>query len=108
MTMRWWLLCAAVLIVTIGGMVRAARGHDGYQNWYAPDNPKVSCCNDSDCRPTRAYLHEDGLWRAWNGAKWLIVPPGKVLPTDLKGDGRNHLCEKGDWIYCFSPTSAKG
>ena len=87
---------------------KPARSHDGYHHWRAPDNPAVSCCDDSDCRPTRAYLGDDGLWRAWNGQRWLTVPPGKLLPTDLKGDGRSHLCEKGGWIYCFSPTSAKG
>ncbi len=95
------------LLLAAFGLGRAT-AHGGYDLWRAPDNPAVSCCNDSDCRPTRAYLHEDGLWRALDGARWLTVPPAKVLPTDLKGDGRNHLCEKGGWIYCFSPTSAKG
>jgi hypothetical protein len=108
MTMRCKLLCAAVLIVTVGGMVRAARGHDGYDLWRVPDNPGMSCCDDKDCKPTRAYLHEDGLWRAWDGHAWLSVPPSKMLPVDYKGDGRSHLCSRMGYVLCFSPTSAKG
>ncbi len=102
-------LIAVAMAAAVGvASNKPARSHDGYHHWRAPDNPAVSCCDDSDCRPTRAYLGDDGLWRAWNGQRWLTVPPGKLLPTDLKGDGRSHLCEKGGWIYCFSPTSAKG
>jgi hypothetical protein len=85
-----------------------AQMHGTYKNWTPPNNPKTSCCNDSDCRPTRAYLGDDGLWRAWNGYQWLTVPRERVLPTDLAGDGRNHICEKQEFIYCFSPTVPKG
>lgn len=92
-----------------------AQGHDMYRTWSPPNNPKTSCCNAhtpenpaGDCRPTRAYMHDDGLWRAWNGYLWLTVPPDKVLPTDFAGDGRSHLCEKGTHIYCFAPTTPKG
>lgn len=91
-----------------GHGVGHAQGHDIYKHWSPPNNPKTSCCNDSDCRPTRAFKGDDGQWRAWNGLKWLPVPPERVLPTDLAGDGRNHLCEKGEFIYCFSPTTPKG
>lgn len=62
---------------------------------------------DSDCRPTRAYLENDGLWRAWNGAEWLVVPRDRVLPTDLAGDGRSHLCSRDTFVFCFSPGPPK-
>lgn len=86
-----------------------ARAHDIYggPEWRVPNNPAVSCCDNTDCRPTRAYVGEDGLWRAWTGAKWLTVPREVMLPTDLAKDGRAHLCEKGDWIFCFSPSEPK-
>lgn len=91
-----------------------AEMHDVYRNWHSPSNPNVSCCNGQsasdphgDCRPTRAYIGDDGLWRAWNGLKWLTIPPSKVLPTDLAGDGRSHLCELDEFIYCFSPASPR-
>lgn len=105
----------ACLMVLLGvafvlAFVPKARAHDIYKGWSPPNNPKTSCCNaqtpdnpTGDCRPTRAYLHDDGRWRAWNGAIWLIVPPDRMLPTDYAGDGRSHLCEKGEYIYCFSP-----
>lgn len=88
------------LAITAAWPVRA---HDPYSDWRKPDNPGVSCCNNSDCRPTRAYVDDDGNWRAWNGQKWLVVPWAVVLPADYAKDGRSHLCEKGEYIYCFTP-----
>jgi hypothetical protein len=80
-----------------------AEGHDIYKRWTPPKNPNTSCCNNADCRPTRAYVDDEGRWRAWNGAMWLIVPPDRVLPPDFAGDGRSHLCEMEQFIYCFTP-----
>jgi hypothetical protein len=99
---------AAILILfAMGFCAGRASAHDGYEDWRMPDAPSVSCCNNADCRPTRAYVDEDGVWRAWNGHRWLRVPPNKILPTDLKGDGRSHLCEHNEAIYCFSPAEPK-
>jgi len=78
--------------------------HDLYKTWHPPDNPKTSCCNNADCRPTRAYVDDSGTWRAWNGLLWLVIPPERLLPTDLAGDGRSHLCENEGHIYCFTPA----
>ena len=84
-----------------------ARSHDIYKDWRKPDNPAVSCCNDSDCRPTRAYMGEDGLWRVWIDGKWVAVPRDVVLPTDYAKDGRSHVCEKGGHFYCFTPGEVR-
>ena len=81
-----------------------AEMHDVYKAWHPPDNPKTSCCNNADCRPTRAYVDDNGTWRAWNGLFWLPVPPDRVLPTDFAGDGRSHLCESAGHVYCFTPA----
>ncbi len=78
--------------------------HDVYKAWHPLDNPKTSCCNNADCRPTRAYVDDNGTWRAWNGLRWLLVPSDRVLPTDFAGDGRSHLCENAGYIYCFTPA----
>ncbi len=104
-----WCIVAGILLVMVGCsiFVGKALAHDGYESWMMPDAPNVSCCNNTDCRPTRAYLDHDGAWRAWNGHKWLRIPPNKILPTDLKKDGRNHLCEKNEAVYCFSPAEPK-
>jgi hypothetical protein len=80
-----------------------AQGHDIYRRWSPPNNPNTSCCNNGDCRPTRAYVDNEGRWRAWNGTTWLVVPQERVLPPDFAGDGRSHLCEKEQFIYCFTP-----
>ena len=80
-----------------------AEMHDIYQHWHTPLNPRISCCNNADCRPTRAFVDDNGIWRAWNGSTWLQVPQERVLPTDYAGDGRSHLCETDGFIYCFTP-----
>ena len=98
------LVVVLLLLMSIG----SALAHEPYTDWRQPDQPTLSCCNGDDCRPTRAFMGDDGRWRAWNGRKWLPVPPRKVLPTDLARDGRSHLCEKDEHIYCFSPTQPKG
>ena len=77
--------------------------HDIYQHWHPPLNPGTSCCNNADCRPTRAFVDGEGHWRAWNGSAWLVVPQERVLPTNYAGDGRSHICEKEGFIYCFTP-----
>lgn len=102
------LLAFAIGTLALIGVATIALAHDPYGSWRQPDNPAVSCCNGQDCRPTRAFLGDDGRWRAWNGTVWLTVPAGCVLPTDLAGDGRSHLCEVEGHIYCFSPTTPKG
>lgn len=80
-----------------------AQMHDIYRHWHPPLNPNTSCCDNSDCRPTRAFVDEEGHWRAWNGKLWLQVPKERVLPDNYAGDGRSHLCEKEQFIYCFTP-----
>ena len=82
--------------------------HDIYKLWHPPTNPGTSCCNNADCRPTRAFVDEEGNWRAWNGATWLTVPQDRVLPSNYAGDGRSHLCEKEQFIYCFTPGEIRG
>jgi hypothetical protein len=58
-----------------------AEMHETYKGWHPPGNPNTSCCSNADCRPTRAYVGDDGLWRAWNGLRWLTVPQSRVLPA---------------------------
>ena len=87
-------------LVLLSGPVWA-HDHEGvsYDKWTQPDNG-ASCCNNKDCRPSRAYMHEDGLWRAWNGSEWVAVPPGKVIEKPSP-DGRTHWCGVGSTTYCL-------
>lgn len=102
----WAYMVAAGLALIV--WATEGHGHDIYHQWRKPDNPTVSCCNNTDCRPTRAYMGDDGLWRAWDGDKWLTVPAAVVLPTDYGQDGRSHICEAGGYIYCFTPGQVRG
>jgi len=104
------LVVVTIVMVTISAFAQSgehgdghAKMHDVYKTWHPPLNPGTSCCNNADCRPTRAYVDFDGSWRAWNGSAWLLVPQERMLPTDYAGDGRSHLCEKGGFVYCFTP-----
>ena len=83
-----------------------AENHDWYQKLKQPGTG-YSCCNGTadgvqgDCRPTRAYLSEDGVWRAMIDGRWTPVPPSTVLKT-LAPDGNSHICAgKSGMIYCF-------
>jgi hypothetical protein len=84
-----------------------AEMHHIYKGWHSPSNPGVDCCNDGDCRPTRAKQDEGGNWLAWNGHKWLLVPQRALMPPDVAGDGRSHICERQEFIYCFTPAQPK-
>ena len=81
--------------------------HHLYRNWHTPTNPAMSCCNDGDCRPTRAKQDDKGNWLAWNGSTWLTVPQRALLPSDIAGDGRSHICERQGFVYCFTPGEPK-
>jgi len=86
--------------------------HDWYQELKQPGTG-YSCCNgtvngiEGDCRPTRAYLTEEGQWRALIDGKWVMVPPRAVL-KQLAPDGRSHICaSRSGVIYCFLGGSPK-
>jgi hypothetical protein len=83
-----------------------ADNHDWYRELKQPGTG-YSCCNgttngvEGDCRPTRAYLQDDGVWRALVDGKWVPVPPRAVL-KQLAPDGNSHICaSKSGTIYCF-------
>jgi hypothetical protein len=85
-----------------------AEHHDLYKSWRMPGT-NVSCCNESDCRPTRATQDMDGNWRALVDGRWIDVPASRVL--DLPSpDGRSHICaaEGAEVPYCFVPGPTMG
>jgi hypothetical protein len=92
------------------------QGHSENHDWYKElKQPYTgySCCNgrsntsEGDCRPTRAYLNDDGMWYALLDGRWVPVPPRVVL-QQLAPDGRSHICaSKSGMIYCFLGGSPK-
>ena len=89
-----------------------AQNHDWYQELKQPGTG-YSCCNgttngtEGDCRPTRAFMDDDGVWRALVDGRWVPVPPRVVL-KQLAPDGRSHICaSRSGLIYCFLGGSPK-
>jgi hypothetical protein len=92
------------------------QGHGENHDWYKElkqPGTGYSCCNgrsatsEGDCRPTRAYLNDDGMWYALLNGRWVPVPPRVVL-KQLAPDGRSHICaSKNGMIYCFLGGSPK-
>ena len=89
-----------------------AENHDWYKDLKQPQTG-YSCCNgrsstsDGDCRPTRAYINDDGMWYALLDGRWVPVPP-KVVLKQLAPDGSSHICaSKSGMIYCFLGGSPK-
>ena len=74
-TMFWSLAIVGIVVLAFAPKIAKgqegrhgeghAQNHDIYKNWRIPTNPMASCCHDQDCRPTRAFVGDDGLWRAW-------------------------------------------
>jgi hypothetical protein len=89
-----------------------AENHDWYKDLKQPGTG-YSCCNgrtatsEGDCRPTRAYQNDDGMWYALLNGRWVPVPPRVVL-QQLAPDGRSHICaSRSGMIYCFLGGSPK-
>jgi hypothetical protein len=89
-----------------------AVNHDWYKELKQPGTG-YSCCNgttdgrEGDCRPTRAYLTEEGTWKALVDGEWVPVPPRVVL-KQLAPDGNSHICaSRSGLIYCFLGGSPK-
>jgi hypothetical protein len=82
-----------------------AENHDWYQELRQPDTG-LRCCKGTvdgqsgDCRPTRSFLGEDGLYRAWDGRQWLVVPKNKII-SKATPDRGPHLCETYGLVFCF-------
>jgi hypothetical protein len=86
--------------------------HDWYQDLKQPGTG-YSCCNgtvngaEGDCRPTRAYMNDEGVWYALLEGRWVQVSPNVVL-DQMAPDGRSHICaNKTGRIYCFLRGSPK-
>lgn len=77
-----------------------AQHHDWYQRLKQPGT-NASCCDNRDCRPTRAYRDDDGVWRALLDGAWARVPADRVLNV-VAPDGGSHICaNEAGTILCF-------
>jgi hypothetical protein len=117
MPVRWFALVLALSALSFGAALAQssapsgrhgdghAENHDWYKDLKQPDIGS-SCCNGSadgkqgDCRPAPSYLGDDGLYRAWDGREWLVVPKGKIIDMATPDRG-THLCETYGKVLCF-------
>jgi hypothetical protein len=77
-----------------------AENHEWYKKLLHP-NSGASCCDNRDCRPTRAYVDDDGAWQAQLDGRWVEVPKDAVLRTRAP-DGNSHICaNEAGIILCF-------
>jgi len=59
----------------------------------------TGCCSIADCHRTKARLDARGHWWAelradwWAAAKWVAVPPGRVLTDPRSIDGEAYVCQ---------------
>ncbi|MBX3502500.1 MAG: hypothetical protein KF889_23900 [Alphaproteobacteria bacterium] len=105
--MRITVLAALVIAAPLLSYARSGdhgAGHAEHHDWYRQllhPNTGVSCCGDRDCRPTRAYVDDNGAWRAQLNGAWVKVPRAAVLSTRAP-DGNSHICATdAGVILCF-------
>lgn len=79
-------------------------GHSEHHGWYRKllqPHSAASCCGERDCRPTRAYIDDNGAWWAQLSGRWVEVPGDVVLKTRAP-DGNSHICaNEVGIILCF-------
>jgi hypothetical protein len=80
-----------------------------YSTWHMPDNPTLSCCNNSDCYPAEIQYVDGKIYaRRREDGKHILIPPQKIERNRDNPDGRNHLCAPTparfptDTVYCFA------
>jgi hypothetical protein len=118
--MRAALIATFIALVGTGALAQDGhygQGHSENHDWYQglrQPGTGASCCNGSangvegDCRRTRAYIGDDGVWHALIEGRWVVVPPRVVL-QNLAPDGNSHICAgRSGAIYCFIGGSPKG
>ncbi len=80
------------------------QAHDIYNGWNIPGQNK-SCCNNLDCKPTKAK-YEAGAWWAFVASKrmWVKIPDQTIV-TYKTDDTDAHLCfsESFSEVLCFRP-----
>lgn len=108
MNISIFVLLLGIALLGVLAFCERASAHDPYSGWMIPDQPGMSCCSENDCRATRSYMGDDERWRAWDGSRWLVIPPSKFMGVDRAGDGRSHLCERSGIVYCFTAGQPRG
>lgn len=96
------------LVLFVGGVpwLAVVSGHEPYGSWKNPTTD-ASCCDNRDCRLTRARMYEDERWEAEaSPGRWIKIPPANVLRMKSP-DGRSHLCEMNGAVFCFVPGEVR-
>lgn len=101
----------AFLLVSVA-VVQRARA-ESVADWYKSLRQPISgisCCDESDCRPTRARMSDGGWWQAQTpSGQWVDVPAARVIMDKGHPSGAAVLCSApSGHVYCFVPPGAGG
>jgi len=85
-----------------------------YSTWRRPDDPQMSCCNNSDCYPTEARIVGGNIFaKRREDGKFIAVPLSRMERNRDSPDGRNHICAPPptagyppDTVFCFTLGTA--
>lgn len=98
---------AAVLIALL--IAPALAQQPSLSDWFKSlrqPGSMVSCCDESDCKRTKARIGPDG-WEALTPAgDWIAIPEGRIVRPKSNPTGEPILClSPGRTIYCFVPPA---
>lgn len=100
----WYVVAAIFFVIGITSAPRPSGAHEPYSGWTIPGQNK-SCCNTTDCAPTRAKFERGNWWAFVNSKRiWIKVPDDRIVRYKTE-DTDAHLCygETFGEVFCFRP-----
>jgi|LNFM01.2.fsa_nt_gb hypothetical protein len=108
----WILPVMTILMLTIGGMssrVGAQEQQQSVRDWFqslrVPGTP-ISCCDESDCKRTKARLGHAGYEAQTPDGRWISIPETSVIRGKPNLAHEPVLClAPPSAVYCFVPDN---
>jgi hypothetical protein len=84
-----------------------AQWHESFYKELKIPGSKTSCCNLTDCRPTKVRANGDH-YEIMKDGRWIKVEPGKIVKVTAP-DGGAHICAPDskagrfhpDYVFCI-------
>lgn len=93
------------LALVVATAVKAETKGEWFRSLTVPGTVNGSCCDEADCKPTKAE-HRDGQWWAEVDGTMQPVPNERIVRNPVSYDGRAYVCVWGGVILCFIPPGA--